>query len=80
MTERTGLIPMIVSIAQTQLFFLALTRVLAILVQIPLCGSEIVPNQMKVGLGIVLAMIVIPWNPLPADAAAVPWLAFAGLV
>jgi len=71
---------MIVSIAQTQLFFLALTRVLAIVVQIPVFGSEIVPNQMKVGLGVILTIIIIPWNPLPADAAYVPWLAFVGLV
>jgi len=71
---------MIISIAQTQLFFLALTRVLAIVVQIPVFGSEIVPNQMKVGLGVLLTIIIIPWNPLPADAAYVPWLAFAGLV
>lgn len=71
---------MIVSIAQTQLFFLALTRVMAILVQVPLFGSEIVPNQVKIGLGVVLTMIVLPWNPIPADAAAVPWLAFTGLI
>lgn len=80
MTERTGLIPMTISIAQTQIFFLALTRVLAILVQVPVFGSEIVPNQVKIGLGFILAMIVVPWSPLPADAAAVPWLAFAGLI
>ncbi|GAP22490.1 flagellar biosynthetic protein FliR [Leptolinea tardivitalis] len=71
---------MIVSIAQTQLFFLALTRVLAILVQVPVFGSEIVPNQVKLGLGVILAMIVIPWNPLPENAAAIPWLAYAGLI
>lgn len=71
---------MILSIAQTQLFFLALTRVLAILVQVPTFGSEIVPNQVKIGLGVILTIIVLPWNPIPADAAAVPWLAFAGLI
>jgi flagellar biosynthesis protein FliR len=71
---------MIISIAQTQLFFLALTRVLAILVQVPVFGSEIIPNQVKVGLGFILAMIVVPWNPLPVDAVAVPWLAFAVLI
>jgi len=71
---------MILSIAQTQLFFLALTRVLAILIQVPTFGSEIVPNQVKIGLGVILTIIVLPWNPIPADAAAVPWLAFAGLI
>ncbi|HEX7556173.1 MAG TPA: flagellar biosynthetic protein FliR [Leptolinea sp.] len=71
---------MIISIAQTQLFLLALTRVLAILVQIPVFGSEVIPNQVKIGLGVILTMIVIPWSPLPVDAIATPWLAFAGLV
>ncbi len=71
---------MIISIAQTQIFVLALTRVLAILVQVPLFGSEIIPNQIKAALGVILAMIVIPWTPLPADTAIIPWLSFAGLI
>ncbi|NLF50412.1 MAG: flagellar biosynthetic protein FliR [Leptolinea sp.] len=71
---------MIISIAQTQIFVLALTRILAILVQVPIFGSEVIPNQVKVGLGVILAMIVIPWNPLPAESMYIPWLAFAGLV
>ncbi|MEI8131671.1 MAG: flagellar biosynthetic protein FliR [Leptolinea sp.] len=71
---------MIVSIAQTQLFLLVMTRVLAILVQVPVFGSAVIPNQMKIGLGVFITIIVIPWNPIPADAAAIPWLGFVGLV
>ncbi len=80
MSERTGLIPMIISIAQAQLFFLALTRVLAILVQVPVFGSEVVPTQTKIGLGAVLAIIVLPWNPLPANVDAIPWMLYAALI
>jgi len=71
---------MIISIAQTQLFFLALTRILAILVQVPMFGSEVVPTQAKLGLGVVLAMIVLPWSPLPAGVEAIPWLLYAALI
>jgi flagellar biosynthesis protein FliR len=71
---------MIISIAQAQLFFLALTRILAILVQVPVFGSEVVPNQVKIGLAAVIAIIVLPWNPLPASAEAIPWILFAVLI
>jgi flagellar biosynthetic protein FliR len=71
---------MIVSIAQTQLFLLALTRVLAIIVQVPVFGSDVIPNQMKVGLGFFITILVIPWTPIPADAIATPWLAYTGLI
>jgi flagellar biosynthetic protein FliR len=71
---------MIVSIAQTQFFLLALTRILAILVQVPVFGSEVIPNQVKIGLGIFITLVIIPFNPIPADVAATPWLGFAGLV
>jgi flagellar biosynthetic protein FliR len=71
---------MIVSIAQTQLFLLAMTRVLAIIVQVPVFGSDVIPTQMKIGLGFFITILVVPWNPIPAEAVATPWLAFAGLV
>jgi flagellar biosynthetic protein FliR len=71
---------MIISIAQTQFLFLALTRVLAILVQVPVFGSEVIPSQVKLGLGAVLAMIVLPWSPLPAGVEAIPWVLYATLI
>ncbi|HPH96552.1 MAG TPA: flagellar biosynthetic protein FliR [Anaerolineaceae bacterium] len=68
---------MLVSIAQFQLFFLVFTRVIAILVQIPVFGASAVPNQIKIGLAFVLSMVVMPWQPLPAEAEAMPWVLFA---
>jgi flagellar biosynthesis protein FliR len=67
---------LVISIAQAQLFFLALTRVLAILIQVPVLAGSLVPNQIKIGLGILLTMVLIPWNPLPAEAASMPILVF----
>jgi flagellar biosynthetic protein FliR len=68
---------MLISIAQAQIFFLVLTRVLAILVQVPVFGSAMIPNQIKVALGIILSMIVIPWKILPPDAPVIPLEVYA---
>jgi flagellar biosynthesis protein FliR len=62
-----------VSIAQFQLFLLALTRILALLIQIPVLGGPLVPNRVKLGLGIFLALVLIPWQPLPVNAIPIPW-------
>jgi flagellar biosynthetic protein FliR len=51
-----------VSTLQAQLFFLALTRILAILIQVPVLGGRMVLNQVKIGLGILLAMVMLPWQ------------------
>jgi len=68
---------MVVSLAQTQLFMLALTRILATIIHVPMLGGQSVPNQVKIGLGIFLTMLIIPWNPLPPETASLPFLAFA---
>jgi flagellar biosynthesis protein FliR len=60
---------MSVSIAQAQLYFLALTRILAIMVHVPVLGGQNIPNQVRIGLGMLLAAVIIPWQPLPANAA-----------
>ncbi|NOH12108.1 MAG: flagellar biosynthetic protein FliR [Chloroflexi bacterium] len=67
---------MLVSIAQAQLFFLALTRTLAILIQVPVLGGRLVPNIVKVGLGISLAAIMLTWQPLPPGVEGMPFMAF----
>ncbi len=68
---------MIISIAQAQLFLLALTRILAMLVQVPMLGGNVIPNQVKIGLGVMLTAVIIPWQPLPANTASIPDLAYA---
>src|SRR5512146_624319 len=67
---------MSVSIAQAQLFFLAVTRILAIIVHVPVLGGRSVPDRVKLMLGLLLAMIMIPWQPLPPEAASMSTLAF----
>lgn len=68
---------MIISVAQAQIFFLALTRVMAILIHVPMLGGGSVPNQVRIGLGLILTMILIHWQPLSADAATLGLFAFA---
>jgi flagellar biosynthesis protein FliR len=69
---------MIVSVAQTQMFVLALTRVLMIMLALPFLGGSLVINQVKIVLGIILTMFMLPWQPvLPANAEALPMLTFA---
>jgi flagellar biosynthesis protein FliR len=60
---------MSISIAQAQLYFLALTRILAVIAHVPIFGGQNIPAQVRVGLGLMLAAVIIPWQPLPASAA-----------
>ncbi|MBI9044032.1 MAG: flagellar biosynthetic protein FliR [Anaerolineaceae bacterium] len=65
-----------ISIAQVQIFLLALTRVLAILAQIPVLSGTGVPNQVKIALGILFTMVISPGQYLPVEA---PTLSFIPL-
>lgn len=67
---------MTISVAQAQLFFLAFTRIMAIIIHIPVLGGQNIPNQVRIGLGFVLAMVLIPWQPLPAEAASIGMIAY----
>ncbi len=68
---------MSISIAQAQLYFLAFTRIMAVIVHVPIFGGQNIPNQVRIGLGLMLSAILIPWQPLPATAAPIADLAFA---
>ncbi len=67
---------MTVSVAQAQLYFLAVTRILAVLVHVPVLGGRLVPNPVKVGLGLLLGLVLLPWQPLPPGEASLPAAAF----
>jgi flagellar biosynthetic protein FliR len=63
---------MIVSIAQAQIFLLAFTRLMAMLVQVPVLAGRMVPNPVRVGLGLLLTAVLIPWQPLSAETPSLP--------
>ncbi len=68
---------MIISVAQAQLFFLAFTRIMATIIHVPVLGGQTIPNQVRIALGIVLAVVLIPWQPVAADAASMGLFGFA---
>jgi flagellar biosynthetic protein FliR len=68
---------MLISVAQAQIFLLAFTRVMAMIMSIPVLGSQTIPTQVRIGLGVVLTAILIPWQPLPAQTEALGLFAMA---
>jgi flagellar biosynthesis protein FliR len=71
---------MLISIAQAQVYFLAFTRVMAMIMAVPVLGSQTIPTQVRLGLGLVLTAVLIPWQPLGVDVEALGLFGFAGLV
>lgn len=72
---------MFISIAQTQIFFLVLTRVMAVIIHIPNLGGQIIPNQIRIALGLVLAAILVPWTtPLGVEVESMALLTFAAAI
>lgn len=71
---------MLISVAQAQIFFLALTRIMAILIHIPMLGGQLVPNQVRIALGLILAMILVPWTPIGPEVEAFGLFAFAAMI
>jgi flagellar biosynthetic protein FliR len=62
---------MTISVAQAQLFFLAFTRIMAIILHVPVFGGQNIPSQVRIGLGFALAVVLIPWQPLPPEAETI---------
>lgn len=59
---------MLISVAQAQLFFLAFTRIMAILMSVPMLGGQSIPSQVRISVGIIFTAVLIPWQPLPETA------------
>lgn len=69
---------MLISVAQAQIFFMVFTRIMAMVLPVPVLGGQTIPTQVRIALGIILSAILIPWTPLPAEAEALGLFAFAG--
>lgn len=68
---------MVISVAQAQLFFLAFTRIMATIIHVPVMGGQMIPPQVKIGLGLILSLFLIPWQPVPAEIASIGFFGFA---
>ena len=67
---------MTISVAQAELFFLALTRILATIIHVPVLGGRAIPNQVRIGLGLVLTICLVPWQNIPEATTIVGFLPF----
>lgn len=68
---------MLISVAQAQLFFLAFARIMAVMIHVPVLGGQTIPNQVRIGFGFALTMVLIPWQPLPETAESIGLIAYA---
>jgi flagellar biosynthetic protein FliR len=68
---------MTISVAQAQLFFLAFTRIMAILIHVPVLGGQNIPTQVRIGLGLMLSVVLIPWQPLPPETVMIGFVAYS---
>jgi flagellar biosynthetic protein FliR len=59
---------MTISVLQAQLFFLAFTRIMAVLIHVPVLGGQSIPNEYRIGFGALLTIVLVPWQPVAVDA------------
>jgi flagellar biosynthetic protein FliR len=50
--------------------------VLAIIIHVPVLAGPLVPNPIKIGLGVLLSMVLVPWKTLPPDAPSMATFTF----
>ncbi len=67
---------MIIALAQVQVFILAFTRIMAAVVQVPVLGGRAIPTRVRLPLGILLTMLLVPWAPLSAEAPTMDLFSF----
>jgi flagellar biosynthetic protein FliR len=67
---------MSISVLQAQLFFLAFTRIMTVLIHVPALGGQNIPSQVRIGLGMMLALVLLPTQPTPTDLEMIGAFAF----
>lgn len=67
---------MSISVFQAQIFFLAFTRIMAVLLHIPALGGQNIPPQVRIGFGLMLALFLVPLQSIPADSETIGAFAF----
>lgn len=68
---------MTISVAQAQIFFLVFTRMMAVIISIPNLGGQTIPNQVRIALGIILTVVLVPWSPMSSSAESLRILPFS---
>lgn len=63
---------MIISVAELQMFFLAFCRIAMMMIFMPILGGNTIPTQIRLVTAILLTLVMLPWQPLPAGTEAMP--------
>jgi flagellar biosynthetic protein FliR len=69
-----------ISIDQIEIFLLVFTRITAILLLMPIFGSDAIPMQLKAGLCLIVAVILFPIVKIASPVEPVGLIGFAFLV
>ncbi|MGB9673554.1 MAG: flagellar biosynthetic protein FliR [Anaerolineales bacterium] len=66
-----------INIAQFQLFFLTFTRIMATIIHVPVLGGRSIPNPVKIGLGLILAIFLTPIQTIHTQLSSLDIVAFS---
>ncbi|MBN1593860.1 MAG: flagellar biosynthetic protein FliR [Candidatus Coatesbacteria bacterium] len=58
------------SLREVQIFFLVLSRTLGVIGIAPILGGTMIPNQMKIGLSVLVSFLLFP--VIPVDSVVIP--------
>ncbi len=70
----------LINIAQFQAFFLTFTRIMATIIHVPVLAGRSVPNPIKIGLGLILAIFMTPLNFTGFGRAGLDLISFAAAI
>ncbi len=75
-----GMNETLVNVAQFQAFFLTFTRIMATIIHVPVLAGRSIPNPIKIGLGLILAIFMTPLNFSEFGRTGLDLVAFAGAI
>lgn len=70
----------LVNIAQFQAFFLTFTRIMATIIHVPVLAGRSIPNPIKLGLGLILAVFMAPLNFADFGRSGLDLLSFSAAI
>jgi flagellar biosynthetic protein FliR len=70
----------LVNLAQFQAFFLTFTRIMATIIHVPVLAGRMIPNPIKIGFGLILAIFMTPLNPAGFGQMGLDVLGFSAAI
>ncbi|GAB4475429.1 MAG: flagellar biosynthetic protein FliR [Anaerolineales bacterium] len=66
----------LINLAQFQAFFLTFTRIMATIIHVPVLAGRSIPNPIKIGFGLILAIFMTPLNYAAFGRSGLDLIAF----